>query len=230
MSKIINNGRIQGDEWKVLRLAENDDVATVVVPAGRVIVPLAVWQVQRPQLAARTEAGMLGVWLAGDADPAELADDLVALQLIAVDFPKFTDGRGYSIATLLRTRYGYAGELRAIGDVLRDQFFFMIRCGFSTLQPHEGRYNRAQIEAALASLSDFSASCQGRWMDRPQPCSIVGQATMTREGQLQNATVSPPRPAAGNPATRPELSAVLRAAVDEFGSHGELCFTNSFGV
>lgn len=158
MSQIIKNGHIQGDEWKVLRLAENDDVATVEVPAGRVIVPLAVWQVQRPQLASRAEAGMLGVWLTGGTDLAELAENLVALQLIAVDFPKFTDGRGYSIATQLRTRYGYTGELRAIGDVLCDQFFFMIRCGFSTLQPHEGRYNRAQIEAALTRLSDSSAS------------------------------------------------------------------------
>lgn len=149
MSQIIKRGRIQGDEWKVLRLAENDEAATVVVPAGRVIVPLEVWQVQRPQLAGRAEAGRLGVWLTGDTDLAELAEDLAALQLIAVDFPKFTDGRGYSIATQLRTRYGYAGELRAIGDVLCDQFFFMIRCGFSTLQPHEGRYNRAQLEAAL---------------------------------------------------------------------------------
>jgi len=173
MSQIIKNGHIQGDEWKVLRLAENDDVATVGVPAGRVIVPLAVWQVQRPQLASRAEAGMLGVWLAGGTDLAELAENLVALQLIAVDFPKFTDGRGYSIATQLRTRYGYTGELRAIGDVLCDQFFFMIRCGFSTLQPHEGRYNRAQIEAALTRLSDFSAS-PGR-ADGVSPAATVSR-------------------------------------------------------
>ncbi|WP_296895559.1 DUF934 domain-containing protein [Thiobacillus sp.] len=158
MSQIIKRGRIQSDEWKVLHLTENNDVATVVVPAGRVIVPLEVWQVQRPQLAGRAEAGMLGVWLTGDTDLAELAEDLVVLQLIAVDFPEFTNGRGYSIATQLRTRYGYVDELRAIGNVLRDQFIFMIRCGFSTLQPHEGRYNRAQIEAELARLSDSTAS------------------------------------------------------------------------
>ena len=173
MSQIIKNGHIQGDEWKVLRLAENDDVATAGVPAGRVIVPLAVWQVQRPQLASRAEAGMLGVWLTGGTDLAELAENLVALQLIAVDFPKFTDGRGYSIATQLRTRYGYTGELRAIGDVLCDQFFFMIRCGFSTLQPHEGRYNRAQIEAALTRLSYFSAS-PGR-ADGVSPAATVSR-------------------------------------------------------
>lgn len=150
MSQIIKNGRIRNDRWQILRLAENDDAATVKVPAGRVIVPLGVWQAQRPHLAGRAGAGTLGVWLTGGTDLAGLAENLAALPLIAVDFPEFTDGRGYSIATQLRTRYGYAGELRAIGDVLRDQFLFMIRCGFSTLQPREGRYSRAQIGAALA--------------------------------------------------------------------------------
>jgi len=193
MSQIIKCGRIQGDEWKVLRLAENDDVATVLVPAGRVIVPLEVWRVQRPQLAGQAEAGMLGVWLTGDTDPAELAGDLEMLQLIAVDFPKFTDGRGYSIAMQLRTRYGYVGELRAIGDVLRDQFIFMIRCGFSTLQPHEGRYNRAQIETALTRLGDSSASPGKRdGLDHSQ-LPYYGRRCRddTREGQLQNATGIP---------------------------------------
>jgi len=195
MSQIIKNGRIQGDEWKVLRLVENDAAATVGVPAGRVIVPLTVWQVQRPQLASRAEAGMLGVWLAGDTDLADLAEDLAVLQLIAIDFPEFTDGRGYSIATQLRTRYGYRGELRAIGDVLCDQFFFMIRCGFSTLQPHEDRYNRAQIEAALTRLGDFSAS-PGRRADGVSPATAVsrrrssdddpGRATAERHGYLHH--------------------------------------------
>lgn len=156
MPQIIKNGRIQGDEWKVLRGVGNDAAATLAVPTGRVIVPLAVWQTQRPQLAGSAEAGMLGVWLTGDTDLAALADDLMALPLIAVDFPRFTDGRGYSIATQLRTRYGYAGELRAIGDVLRDQFSFMIRCGFSTLQPREERYSLAQIGAALPRPDEFS--------------------------------------------------------------------------
>ena len=91
------------------------------MPAGApVIVPLALWQAERAALLAR---GDVGVWLAPADDPAVLADDVAALPLIAVDFPKFTDGRGYSIARLLRERYGFAGELRAIGDVLRDQLF-----------------------------------------------------------------------------------------------------------
>src|SRR3569832_1283309 len=75
----IKNGRTQDDVWIVLCLAENDEAATVWVPAGRVIVPLAVWQVRRPQLAGRAEAGRLGVWLTGDTELAELAEGLAAL-------------------------------------------------------------------------------------------------------------------------------------------------------
>src|SRR5690606_12694988 len=91
MSEIIKNGRIAANDWNVLRLAETDDAASVALPAGRVIVPLAVWQAQRAELLPKAEAGVVGVWLAGDADPAELADDLSKLQLVAIDFPKFAD-------------------------------------------------------------------------------------------------------------------------------------------
>lgn len=161
MSEILKNGHIQADDWTVLRLAEGDDATTVELPAGRVIVPLAIWLARRESLLPQAEAGVLGVWLSGDDDPAAIADDLLTLQLIAVNFPKFVDGRGYSIAALLRTRYGYGGELRAIGEVLRDQFFYMKRCGFDSMQPPAGRYTHAQIEAALASLGAFSEPYQG---------------------------------------------------------------------
>ncbi|MBA4742935.1 MAG: DUF934 domain-containing protein, partial [Azoarcus sp.] len=76
------------------------------------------------------------------------------------NFPKFADGRGDSVATLLRSRYGYTGELRAIGDVLRDQFNYLARCGFDALQPAEGRYSEAQLEAAIASFDDFAEPYQ----------------------------------------------------------------------
>jgi uncharacterized protein (DUF934 family) len=168
MSDIIKNGRVHADEWTVLRLAEGDEAATIALPAGRVIVPLAVWQARREELLPKAEAGVLGVWLAGNENPAELTADLSTLPLVAVDFPKFADGRGYSIATLLRTRLGYGGELRAIGNVLRDQFFFLLRCGFSVLQPQEGKYTPVQLDAALASLNDFSEPYQAA-VDRPEP-------------------------------------------------------------
>jgi len=166
MAKVIRNGCIVADDFEVLRLAEGDTAETVAVPGGRVIVPLAVWQARRAELAAR--GADIGVWLAGDEAPAALAADLPRLAVVAVNFPKFADGRGYSIAALLRTRHAYRGELRAIGDVLRDQFFYLTRCGFDVLQPKEGKYTDAQLEAALASFADFSEPYQAA-VDRPAP-------------------------------------------------------------
>ena len=78
------------------------------------------------------------------------------LALIAVDFPKFSDGRGYSIARLLRERYGFEGELRAIGDVLRDQLYYLRQCGFNAFAVRADR----DVEAALRGLADFSDGYQ----------------------------------------------------------------------
>lgn len=156
MAKLIRNGRVEDDARIVVTLAEGDTPETVTLPAGALLVPLAVWQARRNELAGRD----VGVWLAGDQDPAALADDLAALPVVGVHFPIFTDGRGSSIAVLLRSRYGYGGEVRAIGDVLRDQFNYYVRCGINALQPAEGRYSDAQLEAALASITDFSEPYQ----------------------------------------------------------------------
>jgi uncharacterized protein (DUF934 family) len=116
-------------------------------------VPLPVWQAQRDALQARTE---LGVWLASDERADELKNDLGIFLVIAVDFPKFADGRGYTIAHHLRTRLGYTGELRAIGDVLRDQMFYMQRVGFDAFATRSDK----DIGQALKGLSDFSLTYQ----------------------------------------------------------------------
>jgi uncharacterized protein (DUF934 family) len=165
MAKIIKKGQILADDWQVLRLAEGDTAETVAIPALKVLLPLAVWQARQAELAGRAD---VGVWLDSDEPAEALAADVAKLSVIGVNFPKFADGRGYSIATLLRIRHGYTGELRAIGEVLRDQFFFYTRCGFDALQPAEGRYTEAQLEAALASLKDFSEPYQAA-VDRPVP-------------------------------------------------------------
>ncbi|NVD74017.1 DUF934 domain-containing protein [Duganella sp. BJB488] len=167
MSEAVKNLIIKGheiveDDWLVLRLAEpvdgapKHDPATVAVPAGKFIVPLSLWLVQRELLAARAAAGEIGVWIASDERPEALKDDLSKVALIAVDFPKFTDGRGYSIAYNLRTRLGWTGELRAIGDVLRDQLFSMRRVGFNAYATRPDR----SIHEALKGLSDFSETYQ----------------------------------------------------------------------
>jgi uncharacterized protein (DUF934 family) len=167
MSEAVKNLIIKGrevveDDWQVLRLAEPaegappHDPATVSVPAGKFIVPLSLWLVQRELLAARTAAGEIGVWIAPDERADVLKGELDKFTVIAVDFPKFTDGRGYSIAYNLRTRLGWSGELRAIGDVLRDQLFSMQRVGFNAYAVRADR----DVHDALKGLSDFSETYQ----------------------------------------------------------------------
>ena len=76
--------------------------------------------------------------------------------MIAIDFPAFKDGRGFSQARLLRERYGYKGEIRAVGDVARDQMFFMARCGINAFEVKPGR----SLEDALKAFNDFSVTYQ----------------------------------------------------------------------
>lgn len=100
-------------------------------------------------------------WLGGDRalppvliatdDPLTLATVLDGVTLIAIDFAKFSDGRGLSIATLLRKRLGYTGELRAVGDIARDQLFQMARCGFDAFALREGQ----DVDDALKAFSDY---------------------------------------------------------------------------
>ncbi len=97
-------------------------------------------------------------------DPASVADRLQAVARVEVNFPSFTDGRGYSIARLLRERYGYRGELRAVGDVQRDQLYYLSRCGFDAFLLRED----AGAGDALAAFDDFSEAYQAS-VERPQP-------------------------------------------------------------
>jgi len=161
MSDIIRNGKIVSDDWIVLRLTEEQQPDTVQVPAGNQIVPLAVWQAQHATLAARNN---IGVWLASSERAEALSGDVATLPVIAIDFPKFSDGRGYSIAYNLRSRLGYQGELRAIGDVLRDQLFYMQRVGFNAFATRADR----NIQDALKGLTDFSTSYQAS-IDQKSP-------------------------------------------------------------
>ena len=151
--QIIKNRAVVDDDWSVLRLDEGQAADSVVVPEGKIIVPLAVWQAQREALAARAA---IGVWLAADERAEAIRDDLDKFAVVAVDFPKFTDGRGYSIAFNLRKRLGYRGELRAIGDVLRDQLFAMARVGFDAFATRPDR----SIHDALLGLTVFSETYQ----------------------------------------------------------------------
>lgn len=139
--------------------ATAEQIAATEVPAGRVVLPLQVWLARKAEFAARLAAGEVGVWL----EPHELVEtlaeaepDLNVFPLVAVFIERFADGRAYSTAALLRSRFGFKHELRAFGDVLRDQLFFLKRCGFDALQIRADR----SAEDALASLKDFSEPYQ----------------------------------------------------------------------
>ena len=162
MPKIIKNDRIVEDAWQVLKLAEGETAEAVGLPETPTLFPLAVWQVRKDELLARIATA--GVWLDSSEGPEALVSDLSALSIVAVNFPKFADGRGYSTARLLRERYGYRGEIRAIGDVLHDQLFFMKRCGIDAYAVREDK----DIEAALAGLNTFSDAYQAA-VDQPKP-------------------------------------------------------------
>lgn len=157
---IIRDREVVADDWQVLP-AIADGVAAAL-PEGKLIVPLNVWQVLPDALTKRELP--VGVWLDSHEDAAEIANAVNSFAVIAVNFPKFTDGRGYSIATLLRSRYGYKGELRAIGDVLRDQLFYMQRVGFNAFAVRADK----DIHDALKALKDFSVAYQGS-VAEPRP-------------------------------------------------------------
>ena len=147
MPQLIRDRAVVDDGWTLLRVA----AASESIPAtGPVIVPLALWQSEHDALAAR---GDVGVWLKPSDDPDALAGDAAHLPLIAIDFPRFVDGRGYSNARLLRDKYRFGGELRAIGDVLRDQLYYLAQCGFNAFAIRDDRVAATEL-AGLAVFSD----------------------------------------------------------------------------
>jgi len=152
---LIKHGEVIRDDWRLLR-----EIPAEGLPDGKVIVPASYWLEHRDTLRTR---GDVAVWLGSDQTPALIADDLDGLPLVAIDFPIFTDGRGFSYGRALREHYGYKGEVRAIGEFIRDQLYYLSRCGFdayalTTSDPH----------AALASFNDFSDGYQGS-ISQPQP-------------------------------------------------------------
>lgn len=148
---LIRHGELAENDWA---FAEDD----APLGDGQVSVSLARYKIEREVLAGRNVP--LGVRLLPDDDPNDLADDLDRLALIEVSFPKYTDGRGYSQAQLLRRRLGFSGELRAVGDVLRDQALLMVRSGFDAVVLTKS--DLAGFEAAVAEYKDvYQSDAQG---------------------------------------------------------------------
>ena len=178
MPLLTKDRTVIDDRWALLP----ETAAIADVPGSSpAIVPLALWAAQHDALAVRND---IGVWLKPADDPDALAGDVARLPLIAIDFPKFADGRGYSTARLLREKYRYTGELRAIGEILRDQLYYLRQCGFDTFALQPGR----NVADALAAFGDFSENYQ----------ATVAQPVPLFRRRLQPAAADVPAPRAGS--------------------------------
>lgn len=155
MQKLIKDSQIHDHEAQVV----SKDVAVEGYQATATdLLPLSFFL----ENANNIEAA--GVWLDSDEGPEALEPFLEKLNLIAINFPKFADGRGYSYARVLRDRLKFDGDIRAIGDVMRDQMFYLKRCGFSSFALAEGQ----NADEALEALNDFTESYQSA-VDQPTP-------------------------------------------------------------
>jgi uncharacterized protein (DUF934 family) len=145
--KCSNEGAaIIDDNWRMVTAEESAD------GSEKCLLPLARW-LALDETARNT--GNRAPWIDSEEEFTDALPALLAAPLIAVHFPTFMDGRGFSSAEILR-RAGFAGELRAIGYLIHDQLFFLKRCGFDAMQLRAG----TNLEAALATLTDFSVVYQ----------------------------------------------------------------------
>lgn len=163
MTTLIKDGQAATDIY--LRIDGDDPIPD----GGALLVSLPVWQDHWQRLTRRPDP--IGVVLASHEHPEVIADDLENFAVIALEFPTFRDGRAYSYARLLRDRYGFSGELRAIGDVLLEQLHYMERVGFNAFEL-AGDDPLAELETARG---DFSVWYQGA-VDGRRPASVLRQA------------------------------------------------------
>lgn len=149
MPTLISGHRIERDDWHYL---DPDNADAYSLGGGRVVVP-AEYAIAHADSLFATERE-IGVRVPGDAELETIEPLLGYVALIAVDFPAFNDGRGLSLAVLLRTRCGFRGELRAVGDVHTDMMHYLERCGFDSYLLPDARDPETALDA-LSSLTDF---------------------------------------------------------------------------
>ena len=141
--QLVKNGAIVQDDWR--HIADDESIV-----GDKFTVSLQRWK--SDGISALAGVNALGVRLPGDADLGAIKDDLGRFALIVIEFPALADGRGFSLARLLRSRYGYRGEIRARGDFIRDQVFFLQRVGVNSFECPDGK-TAADLLPALAEFS-----------------------------------------------------------------------------
>ncbi|AMX02453.1 DUF934 domain-containing protein [Microbulbifer thermotolerans] len=162
-AELIIDEAIAENQWRLLpQSEEGSEISAETLAPGKVILPFSIWSALKGSLTER--ASEIGVWLDSDESADLIGTDATTLPLIAVNFPAFTDGRGFTTGRLLRERYGFQGELRAVGAFIRDQLTYLRRCGFNAFA-YEGEQ---PLKKLLDSMYDFSESYQTS-VDQPLP-------------------------------------------------------------
>lgn len=151
MQKLIKNGQICDDDF--IRVTADHQGA---LPDANVLVDVATLNSRQTEVAAHGK--LKGVLLSSAEHPELIADQLQSLDLVAIDFPQFADGRGYSYAYLLRTRYGFKGEVRAVGDVFKDTLYYLKRCGFDSYAVRSDKDPADAMEALNTFSQPYQAS------------------------------------------------------------------------
>lgn len=160
MPKLIKDGALEDNGWTLLEL--DSQHTAEALPKGKVLVSLDYWNTHQSQIAERPET--VGVVLQSTETADQIQGHIETIPVIAINFPAFADGRGFSTARLLRERFDYTGEIRAIGAPIRDQLSYLVRAGFNAFELPE-HYDPAE---ALASLKVFSESYQTS-VEQPVP-------------------------------------------------------------
>ncbi|USE39476.1 DUF934 domain-containing protein [Endozoicomonas sp. SCSIO W0465] len=150
MPKLLKDQQISNDDFQVLLQAPEEPI----LPEGHVLLHIS--SIDHAIKANGRHNGQVGIWFDSADEPETVANTLHQFEVIAINFPKFIDGRGYSLARLLRERLDYPGDIRAIGDILVDQIYYLRRCGFSSFRLREDQ----NPDHALAALQTFSADYQ----------------------------------------------------------------------
>lgn len=157
-SQLISKDRCDKNHWvKLDELSSDFDLST-----GYWLVPVGAFLTLSEE--THFEARRIALWVEGDSDIEALKPAIAVAEVVAIHFPALVDGRGFSLAHLIRDYLEFTGELRAIGHFIQDQLFYLSRCGFDRFEVAED----ADVESYQLSLRDFSERYQAA-IDEPQP-------------------------------------------------------------
>ena len=159
MQNLIRQRAIEHDDWMLVKEASGPEILHVTQDRN-LIVPIKFWNMYKPEI--ENYLGNITIWLNSDEFLDDIKEELNTFSLIALNFPVFSDGRPYSTARELRQNRKYTGEIRAVGDVLRDQIFYMHQCGFNSfLLRHD-----QDPESCINALDDFKTNYQSTVLEK----------------------------------------------------------------